>query len=118
MLVVVLSSCVIQVQQSTLTVTRHVKTSPVIGSRHPDGGQRLLARSAAVTPLGEPTSGEQSVESLMLERDAVLEAFEAYHARCRELLQSGEGMPEDQTLRELEEARRGFLAALTGRRTP
>jgi hypothetical protein len=79
----------------------YVKAGPQIGAGK--GGQRLIPRYAVLRPLdgAAPAAARPS----LLEREAVLAAFERYHAACAGLVpDSGRG--------ELAAARADFLKVL------
>ena len=100
-------------QRFELEGAAYVKTSPVLASRVDGGERKFLARYVVVLPLDDSERRPAEKAEKMLRAEAVLAAFDAYHARCREALE-GE-MPADR-LQEmadaLEEARRGFLDAV------
>jgi hypothetical protein len=87
----------------------YVKTSPVLASRE-DGGTKFMARYVVVKPLDGAELHPKAVKARLLRADAVLAAFEAYHASCRELL---EGVSPSDRLQEvanvLQEGRQDFL---------
>lgn len=91
----------------------YVKTSPVLASREEGGERKFLARYVVVQPLDGNGTRPEAADEKLLRSEAVLAAFEVYHARCRELLE--EETPADR-LQEiadiLEGERQGFLDAV------
>lgn len=100
-------------QRFELEGTAYVKTSPVLAS-HVEGGERkFLARYVVVQPLDGTERRPAEKTEKMLPADAVLAAFEAYHAHCREALEGA--VPADRlhdVAEALEEGWRGFLDAI------
>ena len=82
----------------------YVKTGPLTASAE-QGGQRVIPRYAVLKPLDLPTPETPAGGRAILTRQAVLKAFNAYHATCQSLI--GES-----AAAELEEARQRFIAAL------
>jgi hypothetical protein len=80
----------------------YVKTGPLTAASE-QGGQRVIPRSAVLRPLAttEPVQGTAAG----LERQKVLAAFSTFYASCS-------GLVGDNERRELELARRKFLASL------
>ena len=100
-------------QRFELEGAAYVKTSPVLASRVDGGERKFLARYVVVQPLDGTERRPAERAEKMLRAEAVLAAFEAYHARCREALERT--VPADR-LQEMadamEEGRRGFLDAV------
>lgn len=100
-------------QRFELEGALYVKTSPVLASREGSGESRFMARYVVVKTLDGAERPAKTVKDRMLRAEAVLAAFEVYHARCRELLE--EETPADR-LQEiadvLEGERQGFLDAV------
>ncbi|HUX64932.1 hypothetical protein [Sulfuricella sp.] len=93
----------------------YVKTSPVLASREEGGERKFLARYVVVQPLDGAERRPADKAGDLLQAEAVLAAFTAYHARCREALERLEEVPADR-LQEianiLEGERQGFLDAV------
>lgn len=81
----------------------YVKSGPMFGTSK--AGRRLIPKSAVLTPVGDAAAAPAPARSGTLSRAAVLEAFEAFHARCSSLVPEGRHG-------ELEAARAAFLEAL------
>jgi len=94
----------------------YVKTSPVLASREDGGEKKFLARYAVVQPLDGAERRPAVKADKSLRAEAVLAAFNAYHARCREALERLEGEISADRLQEiasvLEGERQGFLDAV------
>lgn len=64
----------------------YVRTKPMIAVNEADGSPRFIRRSAAVRVLGheapEPPPEPPVDNTRELDREAVLEAFDAFYARC------------------------------------
>jgi len=91
------------------------KTGPLTASRA-NGTQRMIPRSAVVTPLAERSAPVVKVEAKELPAEQVLEAFEHYHKGCKEWLAMTKEVDEGlaATISEaMEKAREKFLAELT-----
>lgn len=78
------------------------KTGPQIGSG--EGGQRLIPKYAVLTVL-DGSVPKVAAQAMPLTREAVLAAFEQYHAACETLVS-----PEQRS--ELDAARKAFLKAI------
>lgn len=92
----------------------YVKSSPVLASREEGGERKFMARSAPVYPLGGAERRPAEKTDQLLRAEAVLAAFEAYHARCREVLERA--VPADrleEVANVLEGERQGFLDAVS-----
>ncbi len=61
----------------------YVKTSPVLASQEKSRETKFMARSAAVKPLDGAEHRSRSAQERLLRAEAVLAAFDAFHARCR-----------------------------------
>lgn len=94
----------------------YVKTSPVLASREEGGERKFLARYVVVQPLDGAAQRPAEKAGELLQAEAVLAAFNTYHARCREALERLEGEIPADRLQEianiLEEERQGFLDAV------
>lgn len=67
------------------------KTGPLTATRLSDSQQRMIPRSAMVSPLqSEPTAAKADNAPPALDAARVLEAFEHYHAGCLEWLHLAE----------------------------
>ena len=82
----------------------YVKTGPLTATAE-QGGQRVIPRYAVLKPLDLPMPETPAGSRGPLNRQAVLKAFNAYHATCQRLVDEGAAS-------ELEEARQRFIAAL------
>jgi len=91
----------------------YVKTSPVLAGKADGGGTKFMPRYVMVKLLAGEVPRAKVEQEKMLRQEAVLAAFEAYHARCREVID--EALPADR-LQEianvLEGERQGFLDAV------
>jgi hypothetical protein len=100
-------------QRFELDGEAYVKTSPVLAGKADGGGTRFMARYVMVKLLDGEAPRAKVAQEKMLRAEAVLAAFEAYHARCRELVE--EAVPADR-LQEIADAlegeRQGFLDAV------
>lgn len=100
-------------QRFELEGAAYVKTSPVLASREDGGEKKFLARYVVVQPLDGTERRPAERAEKMLRAEAVLAAFNAYHARCREALERLEGETPAARLQELvdvlEEERQAFL---------
>lgn len=92
----------------------YVKTSPVLAGQVDGGGSRFMPRYVMVKLLDDAAPRTEVKPEKSLRAETVLAAFEAYHARCREVLERM--VPADR----LEEAanilkgeRQGFLDAVS-----
>lgn len=94
---------------------RYTKSGPLIASRLENGSQRMIPRSAVVTPLSGAEAPAAKVESRQLPTEQVLEAFEHYHRGCLDWLAMTEKVDEElaASIREaMATARERFLAEL------
>jgi len=94
----------------------YLKSGPLTARHLTDNSQRMIPRSALVTPLGKtaPTAAETTPRQLPAEQ--VLEAFEHYHKGCREWLQMTEEVDASlaEKIREaMQAARQRFLDELS-----
>ena len=76
-------------QRFELDGEAYVKTSPVLAGKADGGGTRFMARYVMVKLLDGEAPRAKVAQEKMLRAEAVLAAFEAYHARCRELVEDG-----------------------------
>lgn len=94
----------------------YAKTSPVLASRE-DGETKFMARSAAVKPLDGAEHRPRAAQERLLRAEAVLAAFDAFHARCRNgLAQLSGDIPADKLdalTGAMEEGRKVFLDTLS-----
>lgn len=91
-----------------------VKTSPMMAAKEGGGESRFLARYVVVKVLGGEDVPAQPRGARRVEEKAAVAAFDAFHARCREVL-AREVSPEklEAALAELDDGRRVFLDALS-----
>ncbi len=89
----------------------YVKTGPLTATTE-DGGQRMIPRSAILTPL-DSARVEAPKPGLKVDR-TVLEALAVFHAECAHLLQvvADDATQEQTALTKLDTARQRFLTAL------
>jgi len=91
----------------------YVKTGPVLAGKADGGGAKFMPRYVMVKLLDGEAPRATVEQEKMLRAGEVLAAFEAYHARCRELIEAA--LPADR-LQEianvLEGERQGFLDAV------
>lgn len=91
----------------------YVKTSPVLAGQAEGGGSKFMPRYVMVKLLDGAAPCAKVEQEKMLRAETVLAAFDAYHARCRELIE--EALPADR-LQEiagvLEGERKGFIDAV------
>lgn len=103
-------------QRFKLEGAAYVKTSPVLASREDGGERKFLARYVVVQPLDGVEQRPAERAEKMLRAEAVLAAFNAYHAHGREALERLEGEIPADRLQEiadiLEEERQGFIDAV------
>ena len=103
-------------QRFELEGAAYVKTSPVLASREDGGEKKFLARYAAVRPLDGAEARPAKSAGKMLRPEAVLVAFDTYHARHLEALKRLEEMIPADRLQEmidvLEDGRQGFIDAV------
>ena len=103
-------------QRFELEGALYVKTSPVLASREGSGESRFMARYVVVKTLDGAERPAAEAKGRMLRAEAVLAAFEAFHARCRdELAQLSGEIPADRLdalTRGVEEGRKVFLDTL------
>jgi len=94
---------------------RFLKTGPLTGRNLATNQQRMIPRSATVTPLNEAAAVETPPSQRQLPEALVLEAFEHYHKGCLEWLRLTEETDSvlAQRIREaMELARKRFLQEL------
>ncbi|MDO9064823.1 MAG: hypothetical protein Q7U25_06400 [Sulfuricella sp.] len=95
----------------------YAKTSPVLASREDGGERKFLARYVVVKPLDGAARPPAEKADKLLRAEAVIAAFEAFHARCRdELAQLSGDIPADKLdalTQALAEGRKVFLDALS-----
>lgn len=103
-------------QRFELDGALYVKTSPVLASCEGSGESRFMARYVVVKTLDGAERPAAATKDRVLRAEAVLAAFEVFHARCRdELAQLSGDVPVDKldTLaRAVEEGRKVFLDTL------
>lgn len=101
-------------QRFKLEGATYVKTSPVLANSVDGGERKFLARYVVVQPFdGEEPRSATSTEK-MLRAEAVLDAFNTYHARCHKALERLEGAISADRLQEVaEDMEEGRLAFLT-----
>lgn len=95
---------------------RYTKSGQLTATRHDNGSQRMIPRSAVVAPLSGAPAPSAEVQDRMLPAGQVLEAFAHYHKGCLEWLAMTEKVDEAlaTTIREAMEKARGlFLAELS-----
>ncbi len=91
----------------------YVKTSPVLAGEADGGGTKFMARYVMVRLLGGAAPRTEAGQEKMLRQDKVLAAFDAYHARCRELIEVELPTKRLQAIANiLEGERQGFLDAV------
>lgn len=91
----------------------YVKTSPVLAGQAEGGGSRFMPRYVMVRLLEGAAPRARAEQEKMLPAREVLATFEAYHARCREVLERE--VPADrqqEIVNVLEGERQGFLDAV------
>jgi len=94
----------------------YVKTSPVLAGQTEGGGSKFMPRYAMVKLLDAAAPRVKAESEKMLPAEVVRVAFEAYHARCRGVIEAA--LPADrlqQVAGVLEGERKGFLDALLKR---
>ena len=95
----------------------YVKTSPVLAGREGSGESRFMARYVVVKTLDGAEHPAKAVKDRMLRAEAVIAAFDAFHARCRAgLAQLSGEIPADKLdalTGVVEEGRKVFLATLS-----
>lgn len=75
-----------------------LKTGPLTARNTDDGSQRMIPRSAVVSPLGAAPAPAPEVDTKPLPAEKVVAAFESYHQGCLSWLQAVEET--DRTLAE------------------
>lgn len=65
----------------------YVKTSPVLAGRADGGGSRFMPRYVMVRLPDDAAPRTEVKQEKPLRAEAVLAAFEAYHAQCRQVLE-------------------------------
>lgn len=104
-------------QRFELEGTAYVKTSPVLASAVDGGERKFLARYVVVQPLDGTERRTAEKAEKMLRAEAVLAAFDACHARFREVLGGLKTEIPADRLRELglilEQERQGFIEAVS-----
>ena len=103
-------------QRFELEGAAYVKTSPVLASREDGKEKKFLARYVVVQPLDGTKQRPVEKAEKMLRVEAVLAAFNAYNARCREALKKLDWETPADRMQEvgdiLEEEQRGFIEAV------
>lgn len=74
-------------QRFELAGTAYVKTSPVLASRADGAENKFMARSAAISPLDGAERRPAEKADRLLRAEAVLAAFDTYHAHCHAALE-------------------------------
>ncbi len=93
----------------------YVKTSPVLASREAGAEKKFMARSARVLPLDGQQRSFAAKTDKVLTAEAVLAAFEAYHARCRTVLELEVSTDRRQQIADvLERGRLDFIDSIVG----
>jgi hypothetical protein len=91
----------------------YVKTSPVLAGKADGGGTKFMARYVMVKLLDGEAPRAKVAQEKMLRAEAMLAAFEAYHARCREAIEAVVPADRMQEIADvLEGERQGFLDAV------
>lgn len=95
----------------------YVKTGPMMAAKEEGRESRFMARYVVVKVLGGEVMPAQPRSARRLEEEAVRAAFEQYHSRCRQALETlaGEISAErlEALLAEEEQGRARFLEALS-----
>jgi hypothetical protein len=94
---------------------QYLKAGPLTARSVASGTQRMIPRSALVTPLGETAPTPAEVEQRTLPAAQVVTAFEDYHRGCLEWLQMIEELDAetaDKIRTAVQTARERFLAEL------
>lgn len=103
-------------QRFELDGANYVKTSPVLASPEIGGTTKFMARYIAVRPLDGEQRSPKAEDKCLLPATRVREAFDVYHAACRQALAAlgGEVSPArlEEAFASQEAARKDFLAAL------
>lgn len=94
---------------------RYVKSTPLIATQVPEGGQKFMPRAALVKVIGsEGEPAPITEKATTLDSTAVRSAIESYHQRCMKICeanaQPGEVIAQLHT--ELEQIYRELLAEL------
>jgi hypothetical protein len=96
----------------------YVKVGPLTAAAEDGGGQRMIPRHAALKAVDGDAPPPPAPAAPVLDREALLAAVEAHHARCARLLEqaaAGLDEPAREALRKaLAAARRDLLSALAG----
>ncbi|MDD5330497.1 MAG: hypothetical protein PHX38_10855 [Sulfuricella sp.] len=92
----------------------YVKTSPVLASKEEGTEKKFMARSAPVLPLDGVQRPAAAKTGKALPAEAVLAAFEAYHARCRTVLELEVSAERRQQIADvLERGRQDFIDSIS-----
>lgn len=70
----------------------YIKSSPLIASELPEGGQKFMPRAAMVQVASEPPATATAKPATTLEAACVRAAIERYHQRMVQLCDSGAGL--------------------------
>lgn len=104
-------------QRFELEGAAYVKTSPVLACREEGGERKFLARYVVVKSIDGAEHRPRAAQELLLREEAVIAAFEAFHARCRNgLAQLSGDIPADKLdalTGAMEEGRKVFLDILS-----
>jgi len=89
---------------------RYSKTGPLTAVNLENNRQRMIPRSALVTPLSATTKSEPAPESdITLDTETIAAAFTRYHETCLQLLAEN-GTDATAIRQQLEQERKRFLA--------
>lgn len=92
----------------------YVKTSPVLAGQVDGGGSKFMPRYLMVKLLDDAAPRAKAKPEKSLRAEKVLAAFEAYHARCREVLEKAVPADRQQEVASaLEGGRQSFLDAVS-----
>lgn len=94
-----------------------VKTGPMMAVKEEGRESRFMARYVVVKVLGGEEAPAKPRGARVVKEEAVMAAFDAFHSRCRQALETLAGeVPAERLaslLAEVEEGREGFLDALS-----
>lgn len=94
----------------------YVKTTPLIATQVPDGGQKFMPRAAMVKVLGVEGTSQPIIETpAILDGETVRNAISHYHQRCMQISEAcipQEGNIITQVQSELEQIYRDLLIEL------
>jgi hypothetical protein len=87
---------------------RYSKTGPLTASNLKSKRQRMIPRSAMVTPVPDGNAPQREEETsaapATIDRDSVRSAFESYHSGCTEWLQLAEKELSEETASQIRQA--------------